>query len=75
MPIEIGLEMYAEKEAFLPLFTGHISRGLLLHILQQVDPRVSQGLHEPNVIKPFSVTPLQFKSKAKTSAGYLLDPT
>jgi len=75
MPIEIGLEMYAEKEVLLPLFTGHVSRGLVLHVLQQVDPRVSQSLHEPNVMKPFSVTPLQFKSRAKTSAGYLLDPT
>ena len=75
MPIEIVLEMYAEKGVVLPLFTGHISRGLFLHILRRVNPEVSQILHEPDVMKPFSVTPLQFKSMEKTGACYLLDPT
>lgn len=66
--------MHAEKEVLLPHFTGHISRGLLLHILRHVNPAVSQSLHEPNVLKPYSLTPLYFKSKAKTSSGYVLDP-
>lgn len=74
MPTEVSLEMYAEKEALLPFFTGHVSRGLLLHMVRQVNPVVSQSLHEPNVLKPYSLTPLYFKSKAKTSGGYLLDP-
>jgi len=74
MPTEIGLEMYAKKEVLLPSFTGHISRGLLLHILGHVDPRISQHLHELNVAKPYSLTPLQFKSKARKDDGYVLDP-
>jgi len=75
LPVEVGLEMYAEKSVVLPFFTGYVSRGLLLHILRHVNPAVSQRLHEPNVLKPYSLTPLYFRSKAKTSAGYVLDPT
>jgi CRISPR-associated endoribonuclease Cas6 len=73
MPAEMSLEMYAEKEVLLPFFTGHVSRGLLLHILRHVNPVVSQSLHEPNVLKPYSLTPLYFRSETKTSGGYLLD--
>jgi hypothetical protein len=32
VPVEIGLEMYAEKAVVLPFFTGYVSRGLLLHL-------------------------------------------
>lgn len=74
MPTEMSLEMYAEKEVLLPFFTGYVSRGLLLHILRHVSPAVSQSLHEPNVLKPYSLTPLYFRSKSKTGGGYLLDP-
>jgi len=38
LPVEIGLEMYGEKEIVLPFFTGHVARGLLLHFVRQVDP-------------------------------------
>lgn len=74
MPVEIGLEMYGEKEVILPLFTGHVARGLLLHIVRQVDPSASGLLHELDVSKPYSVAPLRFKSKARTEKGYVLDP-
>lgn len=74
MPTELNLEMYSESEVLLPRFTGYISRGLLLHMLQQVDPTVSQRLHEPNIMKPYSVTPLYFRSRKKNGQGYLLDP-
>jgi CRISPR-associated endoribonuclease Cas6 len=74
VPVEIALEMYAEKEAVLSFFTGHVSRGLLLHILREVDPRVSQDLHQLDVVKPYSVTPLQFKSKMRGDKGYVVDP-
>lgn len=74
MPVEIGLEMYAEKPVTLPFFTGHVSRGLLLHVVRQVDPSASGLLHELNVSKPYSVTPLKFKSKARIEKGYILDP-
>jgi len=74
VPTELNLEMYSESEVLLPRFTGYISRGLLLHMLQQVDPTVSQRLHEPNIMKPYSVTPLYFRSRKKNGQGYLLDP-
>jgi CRISPR-associated endoribonuclease Cas6 len=74
MPVEIGLEMYAEKKLLLPTFTGHVARGLLLHVVRQVDPGASGLLHELNVSKPYSVTPLRFKSEARSDEGYVLDP-
>ena len=74
MPVEIGLEMYAEKPMTLPFFTGHIARGLLLHFVRQVDPAASGLLHELNVSKPYSVTPLRFRSSQRTGDGYVLDP-
>jgi len=66
--------MYAEKPIVLPFFTGHVSRGLLLHIVRQVDPSASGLLHELNVAKPYSVTPLRFKSRTRNEKGYILDP-
>jgi CRISPR-associated endoribonuclease Cas6 len=66
--------MYAEKTVVLPSFTGHIARGLLLHFVRQVDPSASGLLHELNVSKPYSVTPLRFKNKGHAEGGYVLDP-
>jgi len=74
MPVEIGLEMFAEKPVVLPFFTGYVARGLLLHVVKAVDPAASGLLHELNVSKPYSVTPLRFKSKSRTDGGYVLDP-
>ena len=59
---------------FCRFFTGHVARGLLLHFIRQVDPAASGLLHELNVFKPYSVTPLRFRSKNRTEAGYVLDP-
>ncbi|MDH7477711.1 MAG: CRISPR system precrRNA processing endoribonuclease RAMP protein Cas6, partial [Candidatus Bathyarchaeota archaeon] len=72
--MEIGLEMYGEREVVLPFFTGHVARGLLLHVVRQVDPSASGLLHELNVSKPYSVTPLRFKSRSRVENGYELDP-
>lgn len=74
MPVEIILEMYAEKPVVMPFFTGHVARGLLLHFIRLVDPAASGLLHELNVSKPYSVTPLRFKSSSRTENGYVLDP-
>ena len=75
MPVEISLEMCAEKPVVLPFFTGHVARGLLLHFIRQVDPAASGLLHELNVSKPYSVTPLWFRSKSRIAEGYVLDPS
>jgi len=74
IPAELELEMYGEKEVSLPRFTGYVARGLLLTMLGRVDPALAQRLHEPQVQKAYSVTPLRFKSKARTEDGYVLDP-
>ena len=66
--------MYGEKEVILPFFTGHVARGLLLHVVRRVDPSASELLHELNVAKPYSVIPLRFKSKRQSEKGYVLDP-
>ncbi len=74
MPIEVGLELYGEKSIILPFFTGHVARGLFLHIVRQVDPKAAAILHELNVSKPYSVTPLRFKSTSRVENGLVLDP-
>jgi CRISPR-associated endoribonuclease Cas6 len=74
LPVEIALEMYAETPMVLPFFTGYVARGLLLHVVRQVDPAASGLLHELNVSKPYSVTPLRFKSRSRVASGYELDP-
>ena len=66
--------MYAEKPVVLPFFTGHVARGLLLHFIRLVDPAASGLLHELNASKPYSVTPLRFRSSQLTGDGYVLDP-
>ena len=73
MPVEVCLEMYAEKSVVLPSFSGYVSRGLLLHILRGVDPGLADDLHRADVPKPYSVTPLRFKSAKKTERGYVVD--
>jgi len=57
----------------MPFFTGHFARGLLLHFIRLVDPAASGLLHELNVSKPYSVTPLRFRSSQRTGDGYVLD--
>jgi CRISPR-associated endoribonuclease Cas6 len=74
LPVDIGLEMYAKKATVLPFFTGYVARGLLLHVVRQVDPSASGLLHKLNVSKPYSVTPLRFRSKGRAEGGYVLDP-
>lgn len=72
--MELCLELFGEKSVVLPFFTGHVARGLLLHVVRQVDPAASGLLHELNVSKPYSVTPLWFKSISRSEKGYVLDP-
>jgi CRISPR-associated endoribonuclease Cas6 len=70
---ELEVKTFAEKSVKMPLFTGYVARGLALHILNRVNPALSQNLHEPNSVKPYSVTPLYFKSTKKFADGYQLD--
>ena len=74
LPVEIGLELYGKKSVVLPFFTGHVARGLLLHIVRSVDPSVAGVLHELNVSKPYSVAPLRFRSVSRVENGFVLDP-
>lgn len=75
MATELEIKMFAEKSMKMPLFTGYVARGLALHVINRVNPALSQNLHEPNAIKPYSVTPLQFRSTKKLADGYQLDPS
>jgi len=52
-----SLWRYTQKNLVMPFFTGHVSRGLLLHFIRLVDPAASALLHELDVSKPYSVTP------------------
>lgn len=70
---ELEFFLKPEEDIQLPHYTGHISRGILLSLIKSSNPSSSQELHEANVLKPYSVTPIFFKSKKKTDAGYLMD--
>jgi CRISPR-associated endoribonuclease Cas6 len=74
LPVEVGLELYGERSVVLPFFTGHVARGLLLHIVRLVDPGAAGVLHELNVSKPYSVTPLRFRNVSRVENGFVLDP-
>ena len=77
MPTEFVLEMYAAKAFSLPAFTGYVSRGIFLNMLRWVNPNLSEEYHKPNIMKPYSVTPLYFKhaKEKKVEEGRrLLDP-
>ncbi|MCS7096554.1 MAG: hypothetical protein RMK50_05790 [Nitrososphaerota archaeon] len=62
MPVDVCLELYGDKSVVLPFFTGQVAEGLLLHVVRQVDPNAANVLHELDVSKPYSVTPLRFRS-------------
>lgn len=64
LPVEVGLEMYAEKPVVLPFFTGYVSMGLLLRFFGRVDPVLAGALHEADRPKLYSVTHLRFKSES-----------
>ena len=74
LPVDVGLELYGEKSVVLPFFSGHVARGLLLHVVRQVDPSAANILHELDVSKPYSVTPLRFHSVLRVENGFVLDP-
>jgi len=73
MPARISISMMPQKDFKLPLFTGQIARGLLLHVINRANPSAAQSLHEANVLKPYTIEPLYFRSKMKAPDGYLLD--
>ncbi|MCS7114134.1 MAG: hypothetical protein RMJ15_03980 [Nitrososphaerota archaeon] len=58
----------------MPFFTGHVARGLLLHVVRQVDPSAAAVLHELDVSKPYGVTPLRFRGVSRVENGFVLDP-
>ena len=62
MAVELEVKTFAEKSVRMPLFTGYMARGLALHVINMINPSLAQDLHEPNAIKPYSVTPLYFKA-------------
>ncbi|MEM4721961.1 MAG: CRISPR system precrRNA processing endoribonuclease RAMP protein Cas6 [Candidatus Methanomethylicaceae archaeon] len=73
MPSKITLMMLAERDLFLPKFTGHIARALFLHSINRVNPSLAQRLHQPNALKPYTVEPLYFRSKDRSLEGYVAD--
>ncbi len=73
MPARITISMISERDFPLPRFTGHIARGLLLHIIRKSSPSMAQDLHELNVLKPYTVDRLHFRKKYRTEDGYIVD--
>jgi hypothetical protein len=73
VPVEITLEMYAEKPIVLPSLQVTLLEDYCYILFAKLIQRASELLHELNVSKPYSVTPLRFRSKNRTVDGYVLD--
>lgn len=73
MVIKIRININPVNRINLPFFTGYIVRGLVLFMLRKINPSISQDLHELNIVKPYSVTPIFFNSFKKRDNGYELD--
>ncbi|VAW34201.1 hypothetical protein MNBD_CHLOROFLEXI01-245 [hydrothermal vent metagenome] len=81
------IRLTAQKSGTLPATVGHLAHAAFLDILRQVDPAVSQAIHDINGRKPFTISPLHGygngrKGKLSLKAGQtgwlrvtLLDPT
>ncbi len=73
MPTKITLQLNAQRDFRMPRFTGHVARAMALHMIRMADPARALALHQLDVLKPFTVEPLYFKSKEKYADGYLAD--
>lgn len=80
------IRLAAKKSGTLPATQGHLAHAAFLNILRQVDPAVSQSIHDMHGRKPFTISPLHGfghgrKGKLNIRAGQegwlrvtLLDP-
>ncbi|PIE81436.1 MAG: CRISPR-associated endoribonuclease Cas6 [Chloroflexi bacterium] len=81
------IRMVSEKNGRLRATVGHLAHAAFLDILQQVDPTLSQTIHDIRGRKPFTISPLEgfgkpHKGNLHIKAGQegwlrvtLLDPT
>lgn len=53
------IRLTATHTAHLRMTQGHLAHAAFLHIVQQVDPALSQTLHDTNGRKPFTLSPLE----------------
>jgi CRISPR-associated endoribonuclease Cas6 len=56
--IKFNFLLQAQNKGLLPSYTGHIVRGAVLTKIQEHRPKVADLLHEENVIRPYSISPL-----------------
>ncbi|MBI1800750.1 MAG: hypothetical protein HYR71_03875 [Chloroflexi bacterium] len=53
------LRLHAIHDGALEPTQGHHAHAAFLHIVEQVDPILSQRLHDSNARKPFTLSPLR----------------
>lgn len=53
------IRLVATKNGRLRATQGHLAHAAFLNILQQVDPAISEALHNINGRKPFTISPLE----------------
>jgi CRISPR-associated endoribonuclease Cas6 len=53
------IRLIAKKSGSIPATQGHLAHAAFLNILRQVDPAVSQALHDIHGRKPFTISPLE----------------
>jgi len=61
----LNIKIIANEGGYITPFTGHLIRGFLIRLIEDIMPDTSSDLHRPNKRKPFSIAPLQPLQKRK----------
>ena len=56
--INFEIMLLAQNECLLPPFTGQIIRGAMLQLIAKHDQLFAEKLHEGNIIRPYSLSPI-----------------
>jgi CRISPR-associated endoribonuclease Cas6 len=73
MPCKFTVQLITHSHLKVPRFTGHIIRAIFLKMIKSVDPKLAEELHKGDDPKPYSVTPLWFKSMATEEDHLIVD--
>jgi CRISPR-associated endoribonuclease Cas6 len=75
MPCKFGVQLIIHSPLRVPRFTGHLTRAIFLKMVGSIDLKLAEELHRGDAPKPFSVTPLWFKSMGSEEDHLIVDPS
>lgn len=72
MPFSIVMNGYPQHALPVAQAQGPALQGMLLHLLEQVDPAVSARLHNDNRYRPYTLSPLGIGERGRGFSGFRL---